>query len=95
METDPRAEGQGLERVEHAVEALDELTAALMEVPQAYEVFVRLSAQEQVGLIEWIDDAVNPRNRRRRIGMICAVLARTGSGTTARDDKIWLDDETR
>ena len=61
--------------------ALDDLMAALIETPHAYEVFVQLPALEQVGLVEWVQAASNRRNRRRRVNMICGVLARTSGET--------------
>lgn len=65
------------DRVDHAHEALDDLTSALEEIQEAYDVFRHLSYEEQAGLAEWIGKADNPRNRERRVRMICAVLTRT------------------
>ena len=84
--------GKATDREDHATdldyahEALDDLTSALEEVPEAYEVFRHLSYEEQAGLAEWIGKADNPRNRKRRVRMICAVLTRTGSGASPPKD---------
>jgi hypothetical protein len=72
-------------------ETLDDFTAALMQTPQAYEVFVRLSPQEQLGLMEWVNAGANPRNRERRLRTICAVLARSGTEWGSLKDALWVD----
>ena len=73
--------GTATDGVDHATQALDDLTAGLEEFPEAYDVFRHLSHEEQAGLVEWIDRADNPKNRKRRVKMICAVLTRTSRET--------------
>jgi uncharacterized protein YdeI (YjbR/CyaY-like superfamily) len=83
--------GEPLRSVFEAAQALGELVAALLEVPQAYDAFIRLSANEQVHLVAWIDDAANPRNRARRVQLISAVLKPSDTETVTLEDTIWLD----
>ena len=78
--------GTPIDRDDHATQALNDLTSTLEEYPEVDAVFRHLSHEEQAGLVEWIDKADNPKNRKRRVRMICAVLTRTGKEGLALKD---------